>query len=370
MHYRATAGAVTLAAAIAVLPCAQAEPAAAVIAESRTDDTAATLERARATLAQAQAAERAAQLAAQEASEAAIGASHRSAVADERAARADRERAAAQELAEQTRTNLGRLAAQAYMRNPALEQISQMIQAPSYDALITRAESFDLLLTAQSVLAYRVQAALADAAAAAQHAAGQSAQARTERLAAEDAETAAAAALTDAAAATQTATQALTEAQAAHDRAAAEQATPATGRAGTPPAGNGLGLIHPAQARITSPYGMRVHPVTGVYKLHSGTDFGASCGAGVVAAAAGTVEETGYAGAYGNRITINHGTVAGTDVTTTYNHLSKIDVAPGETVAAGDRIGRVGTTGSSTGCHLHFEVLIDGQFTDPMPHLP
>lgn len=367
MTNRAAAGVVTLATALAVVPAAQSEPAAAVIAESHTDDTTAAMERARAALDRAQTAERTAQLEAQAASEAAVGARHRSAVADERAARARRERAAAEDVAERTRANLGRLAAQAYMRNPALEQLSQMIGATSLDTLSQRAESLDLLLTAQSVLAYRVQAARADAATAAEHATGQSARARAEQLAADEAEAAAAAALAAAAAATDAATQALVEAQAAHDRAA-EQAPPTTGRTGAP--GDGLGLIHPARAPITSPYGMRVHPVTGVYKLHSGTDFGASCGAGVVAAAAGTVEETGYAGAYGNRITISHGTVADTDVTTTYNHLSKIDVSPGQTVAAGDRIGRVGTTGSSTGCHLHFEVLIDGQFTDPMPHLP
>lgn len=367
MTNRAAVGAITLATALAVLPATHADPAAAVVAESHTDDTAAALERARAALDQARTAERTAQLEAQAASEAAVAARHRSAIAGERAARADRERAAAEDLAEQARADMGRLAAHAYMRNPALEQISQMISSPTFNTLARRAESFDLLLTAQSVLAYRVQAALADATAAAEHAAAQSVQANADQQAAEEAEAAADAALTAAATATVAATHALTEAQAAHDRAS-EQTPPATERASA--VGDRLGLIHPARAPITSPYGMRVHPVTGVYKLHSGTDFGASCGAGVVAAAVGTVEETGYAGAYGNRITINHGTIAGTDVMTTYNHLSKIDVAPGQTVAAGDRIGRVGTTGSSTGCHLHFEVLIDGQFTDPMPHLP
>jgi murein DD-endopeptidase MepM/ murein hydrolase activator NlpD len=109
--------------------------------------------------------------------------------------------------------------------------------------------------------------------------------------------------------------------------------------------------------------------VTGVYKLHSGTDFGASCGSPVYAAYPGTVESTGYEGAYGNRIEISHGAIDGMDVTTTYNHLSAFSSSPGQSVATGDLIGRVGTTGSSTGCHLHFEVLVNGDFTDPMAWL-
>nr|WP_246400672.1 M23 family metallopeptidase [Jiangella mangrovi] len=114
---------------------------------------------------------------------------------------------------------------------------------------------------------------------------------------------------------------------------------------------------------------MRVHPVTGVYKLHSGTDFGAACGSPVYAAYPGTVESANYAGAYGNRIEVSHGDIDGVDVTTTYNHLSAFSSSPGQSVAAGELIGRVGTTGSSTGCHLHFEVLVNGDFTDPMSWL-
>jgi murein DD-endopeptidase MepM/ murein hydrolase activator NlpD len=129
-----------------------------------------------------------------------------------------------------------------------------------------------------------------------------------------------------------------------------------------PPAGVAGDLARPVGGPVTSPFGMRVHPVTGVRKLHDGTDFGVPCGTPVHAAAAGTVTAAGSAGAYGRRITIRHGG----GLETSYAHLSVLSVPVGATVAAGDVIARSGTTGLSTGCHLHFMVRTHGTLTDPM----
>src|SRR5690606_11579067 len=125
-----------------------------------------------------------------------------------------------------------------------------------------------------------------------------------------------------------------------------------------------------AEPRVTSAFGMRTHPLTGVYKLHDGTDFGAACGTGVHAAAAGRVTDVGDRGAYGLQVTVDHGRVGGVPVTTSYSHLARAAVTAGDTVASGRTIGLVGTSGSSTGCHLHFMVYADGQVVDPMLWLP
>jgi murein DD-endopeptidase MepM/ murein hydrolase activator NlpD len=132
-----------------------------------------------------------------------------------------------------------------------------------------------------------------------------------------------------------------------------------------PPAGSGGTFIRPVGGPITSPFGLRVHPVTGSRKLHDGTDFGVPCGTPVHAASAGTVTSAGNAGAYGIRITIAHG--AGLE--TAYAHLSDVSVPVGAPVSTGEVIGRSGTTGLSTGCHLHFMVVQDGTPVDPMFHL-
>lgn len=118
---------------------------------------------------------------------------------------------------------------------------------------------------------------------------------------------------------------------------------------------------------ITSPFGSREHPLTGVTKLHTGVDFAAPQGAQVVAARRGRVVFAALTSAYGNRIVIDHGTIQGKRVETTYSHLSSLGVAVGQTVEAGAPIGRVGSTGLSTGPHLHFEVILDGYYTDPRP---
>ncbi|WP_253905212.1 M23 family metallopeptidase [Arthrobacter sp. H14] len=96
--------------------------------------------------------------------------------------------------------------------------------------------------------------------------------------------------------------------------------------------------------------------------MHTGTDFAAVCDTPVLASESGTVVETGWhPHGGGNRVVINHGD----GLETTYNHLSAIKVTDGQNVSAGHPIGSVGTTGNSTGCHLHFEVVVDNQTVDP-----
>ncbi|WP_336711880.1 M23 family metallopeptidase [Arthrobacter sp. USHLN218] len=124
------------------------------------------------------------------------------------------------------------------------------------------------------------------------------------------------------------------------------------------------GLVSPVQKMVTSSgFGYRINPVTGAAgEFHNGLDFALGCGTPVNAAAAGTVSKTSSsAGGYGNRIVIKH---AG-GMTTTYNHLQSIGAHKGQKVSAGDKIGVLGTTGNSTGCHLHFEVLKGGSEIDP-----
>jgi murein DD-endopeptidase MepM/ murein hydrolase activator NlpD len=110
---------------------------------------------------------------------------------------------------------------------------------------------------------------------------------------------------------------------------------------------------------------MRYHPILHISRLHSGIDFGISCGTPVYAAAAGVVVSAGAAGGYGNRVVIDHGFVRGVDLATTYNHLTSVAVRGGR-VSRGQLIGHSGTTGLSTGCHLHFETLASGAFVNPM----
>jgi murein DD-endopeptidase MepM/ murein hydrolase activator NlpD len=114
-------------------------------------------------------------------------------------------------------------------------------------------------------------------------------------------------------------------------------------------------LVLPATGRVTSPFGMRLHPVLGSYRMHTGIDFAIGDGA-VYAAAAGVVVATGYNGGYGNITTIDHGVINGVHVTTKYAHQAAFGVAVGQSVAAGQAIGAIGSTGRSTGPHLHFEL--------------
>lgn len=131
--------------------------------------------------------------------------------------------------------------------------------------------------------------------------------------------------------------------------------------------GDGGGALSaPIAGPITSPYGMRFHPILHVNKLHDGTDFGASCGTPVHAAAGGQIIDQYYNGGYGNRVILNNGVMNGHVITTTYNHLTSFALSKGAIVNRGDIVGYVGSTGYSTGCHLHFMVLVDGVTVDPM----
>ena len=109
---------------------------------------------------------------------------------------------------------------------------------------------------------------------------------------------------------------------------------------------------------------MRLHPILHTYKLHSGTDF--SGGSGTIRAAAdGTVVRAAYDVAYGNYVVIWHGNSAGRSVATLYAHCSSLGVQQGDRVSMGESIAMVGSTGYTTGPHLHFEVRIDGRPVDP-----
>jgi len=109
---------------------------------------------------------------------------------------------------------------------------------------------------------------------------------------------------------------------------------------------------------------MRYHPILNYWRLHSGRDYAASCGTPVYAAAPGSIVSAGWGGGYGNQVVIAHGLVDGDSLATTYNHLERI-VATGGSVARGQLVGYVGTTGLSTGCHLHFEARVSGVPKDP-----
>lgn len=138
------------------------------------------------------------------------------------------------------------------------------------------------------------------------------------------------------------------------------------GSGGSSGGGSSSSMIYPVSAPVTSSYGMRFHPILRIWKLHDGTDFGAGCGTPIVAAASGRVTSRYYNGGYGNRILVSHGYVNGKSVVTAYNHLSGYAVSTGQWVDRGQVIGYVGTTGYSTGCHLHFMVYENGSTVDPM----
>lgn len=117
---------------------------------------------------------------------------------------------------------------------------------------------------------------------------------------------------------------------------------------------SGSGMMFPLSfaAPITSVFGWRIHPITGDRRFHAGTDLGAPTGTPILAAAKGQVETANWMGGYGLTVTINHSSAQ----QTLYGHMSEIFVSPGQLVEPGTVIGRVGSTGNSTGPHLHFEV--------------
>jgi murein DD-endopeptidase MepM/ murein hydrolase activator NlpD len=131
-----------------------------------------------------------------------------------------------------------------------------------------------------------------------------------------------------------------------------------------PPERSGGYLSAPSGARVSSEFGMRYHPILNYWRLHAGRDYAANCGSPIRAAASGTIISAGWGGGYGNRIIVAHGVRSGVDLTTTYNHLQRFAKTGGR-VSRGQVVGYTGTTGSSTGCHLHFETREDGTPVDP-----
>ncbi|TNM37432.1 hypothetical protein FHP29_16515 [Nocardioides albidus] len=128
-------------------------------------------------------------------------------------------------------------------------------------------------------------------------------------------------------------------------------------------------LARPGPGPVTSPYGYRIHPIYGYWGLHNGTDFGTGCGAALWAGESGTVINEYYDEIYGNRLYLAIGKVNGADIVLVYNHLSRYAVGEGAKVKRGQVVGYSGSTGWSTGCHLHFIVMRDGDTVDPMTYL-
>ncbi len=121
----------------------------------------------------------------------------------------------------------------------------------------------------------------------------------------------------------------------------------------------------PGYYTITSPFGMRLHPILKVYAGHTGMDIGAPMGSYVLAANSGVVSKATYSNSYGNLVMINHGN----GISTAYAHGSEILVEEGQEVNRGDIIMKVGSTGWSTGPHLHFEIIVNGTKIDPYPYV-
>jgi len=121
----------------------------------------------------------------------------------------------------------------------------------------------------------------------------------------------------------------------------------------------------PGYKTLTSYFGRRFHPVLKIYRSHNGIDIAAPSGANIIAAASGEVITSEYSSSYGNYIVINHGS----GVTTLYAHMSVRGVSVGAKVSQGQSIGKVGSTGISTGPHLHFEVSVNGTRQDPQSYV-
>lgn len=129
------------------------------------------------------------------------------------------------------------------------------------------------------------------------------------------------------------------------------------------------GFIRPLGGQITSPFGYRVHPIFKTRKFHSGIDIAAPMNTPIRASNTGRVIMSGWYGGYGKVVIIDHGIVRGQAITTLYGHLNSINVTQGQQVKQGQVIGRVGTTGYSTGPHCHFEVRVKGQPRNPLNYI-
>src|SRR3954470_9660878 len=140
---------------------------------------------------------------------------------------------------------------------------------------------------------------------------------------------------------------------------------PATAEAIAAPIVGGPQFIHPVLGGETSPFGPRIHPLLGRPMFHTGIDLAAACGTPIHAAADGTVIYARVSASWGGRTIIQHNATT----KTAYGHQSKFLVTEGQVVKQGQVIGLSGTTGWSTGCHLHFDVIINDRYVDPAPYL-
>ena len=153
--------------------------------------------------------------------------------------------------------------------------------------------------------------------------------------------------------------------RAARARARARRLARAHARSTAGAPASGL-LRHPVDGYVTSPFGYRSHPIYHYWGLHDGVDFGGGCGTPLRAAAPGKVVASYWSAVYGNRLVVDHGLLAGKGLATIYNHASSYTVGVGAQVAEGQVLGYEGSTGWSTGCHLHFTVMANGRAVDPM----
>lgn len=130
-------------------------------------------------------------------------------------------------------------------------------------------------------------------------------------------------------------------------------------------------FIWPAEGKVGSVFGMRLHPILHYYRMHDGDDIGGTCGEPIWAAQSGVVvkAEMGYNGGSGNNVWIEHGDINGVDVQSGYLHMLRYTVKVGQKVDKGEVIGYVGDTGLSTSCHLHFSIKKNGASSDPMEYI-
>jgi murein DD-endopeptidase MepM/ murein hydrolase activator NlpD len=134
-----------------------------------------------------------------------------------------------------------------------------------------------------------------------------------------------------------------------------------------PIVGGNFVLTHrPVPGVMTSPFGDRIHPIFGYVRAHKGIDFDGDLGERIIAGADGVVLTVGWRNGYGNTVVLSHGN----GLTTLYAHMTEVGASSGQSVSGGDTIGFVGSTGWSTGPHLHLELRVEGIAVDPAPYLP
>ena len=284
-----------------------------------------------------------------------------------------KDRAAAADSLSQTRQLEARASSAAVAVSSELAQQQAVERAAAQDVAQDRSQ-YATLTAERATVEHRIAVRIAkekaaEKAAAAKAAARQEAAARREADARADAKAAARAKASSPKRASRSSTARVAAPQApspARKSSSSSSSSDAASSASSSSSGAHHGFIYPVSAPITSPYGMRFHPVLHVWKLHDGTDFGAGCGTAIHAAYSGVVAEKYFNAGYGNRLMIDHGKVDGTFVTTGYNHAIRYVVGVGDHVKQGQVIGYVGTTGFSTGCHMHLMVWLNGKVVNPM----